>query len=76
VRWRWFCSLPKTDLQSELRRQQYNEATKRLEKIRVGGEKVEIPASPQNVTGPSFRVQTVRRGHELRTHDFDTLGET
>jgi hypothetical protein len=76
VRWRWFCSLPKTDLQSEFRRQQYNEAMKRLEKIREGQEKVEIPASAQTVSGPSFRVETVRRGHELRTHDFDRLGET
>ncbi len=76
VRWRWFCSLPKTDLQSEFRRQQYNEAMKRLERIREGKEKVEIPASAQSATGPSFRVETVRRGHEVRTHDFDTLGET
>jgi hypothetical protein len=76
ARWRWFCSLPKTDLQSEFRRQQFLEATKRLEKIREGKEKVEIPSSPQNVLGPSFRVQTVRRGHKLGTHDFDTLGET
>jgi hypothetical protein len=76
ARWRWFCSLPKTDLQSEFRRQQYVEGMKRLERIREGKEKVEIPASPQNVIGPSFRVETVRRGHKLRTHDFDTLGET
>ena len=76
VRWLWFCSLPKTDLQSEFRRQQYIEAIKRLDKIREGKEKVEIPASPQNVIGPSFRVQTVRRGQKLRTPDFDTLGET
>jgi hypothetical protein len=76
TRWRWFCSLPKTDLQSEFRRQQYVEAMKRLERIREGKEKVEIPSNPQNVIGPSFRVQTVRRGHQLRTHDFDSLGET
>jgi hypothetical protein len=76
ARWRWFCSLPKTDLQSEFRRQQYAGAMKRLERIREGKEKVEIPSSPQAVTGPSFRVETVRRGQELRTHDFDTLGET
>jgi hypothetical protein len=76
ARWRWFCSLPKTDLQSEFRRQQYVEAMKRLEKIREGKEKVEIPSNAQNVIGPSFRVETVRRGHRLGTHDFDTLGET
>jgi len=76
VRWRWFCSLPKTDLQSEFRKAQYETAQKRMEKIRDGKEKVEIPAAAQNVTGPSFRVETVRRGHEVRTHDFDTLGET
>ncbi|MGO8698561.1 MAG: hypothetical protein ACLQVY_12670 [Limisphaerales bacterium] len=76
ARWRWFCSLPKTDLQCEFRREQYLEAMKRFERIREGKEKVEIPASPQNVIGPSFRVETVRRGHKLRTHDFDTLGET
>jgi hypothetical protein len=76
ARWRWFCSLPKTDLQSESRRQQYDEAKRRLEKIREGKEKVEIPGSPQSVTGPSFRVETARRGHEVRTRDFDRLGET
>jgi hypothetical protein len=76
VRWKWFASLPTTDLQSEFRRQQYEEATKRLGRIRNGEEKVEIPLNPQNVTGPSFRVETIRRGHRLDTHSFDTLGET
>jgi hypothetical protein len=76
VRWKWFASLPKTDLQSDFRRQQYDEAIKRLEKIRSGEEKIEIPLSPQNVTGPSFRVEIIRRGHRLDTHSFDTLGET
>src|ERR1700678_4207144 len=65
VRWKWFCSLPKTDLQSDFRRAQYDEAVKRMEKIREGREKVEIPANPQTVTGPSFRVEMVRRGHRL-----------
>jgi hypothetical protein len=76
VRWKWFASLPKTDLQNDFRRQQYDEAIKRLEKIRSGGEKVEIPLNPQNVSGPSFRVEIIRRGHRLDTHSFDTLGET
>jgi hypothetical protein len=76
VRWRWFASLPKTDLQSDFRRQQYAEAVKRLENIRKGSEKVEIPLNPQNVTGPSFRMEMIRRGHRLDTHSFDTLGET
>jgi len=76
VRWKWFCSLPKTDLQSEFRRAQYDEAVKRLEKIREGREKVEIPTQPQNVTGPSFRMETIRRGHHVRTRSFDKLGET
>ncbi|HEX3717841.1 MAG TPA: hypothetical protein VH595_07720 [Verrucomicrobiae bacterium] len=76
VRWKWFASLPKTDLQSDFRRDQYNEAVKRLESIRTGREKVEIPLNPQNVAGPSFRVELVRRGHRLETHSFDTLGET
>jgi hypothetical protein len=76
VRWKWFASLPKTDLQSDLRRQQYDEAVKRLGNIRNGSEKVEIPTDPQNVSGPSFRMETIRRGHRLDTHSFDTLGET
>jgi len=76
VRWKWFASLPRTDLQSELRRQQYDEAVKRLGNIRNGSEKVEIPTDPQNVSGPSFRMDMIRRGHRLDTHSFDTLGET
>jgi hypothetical protein len=76
VRWKWFASLPKTDLQSEFRHEQYEEAVKRLAAIRKGEEKVEIPLNPQNVSGPSFRMETIRRGHRLDTHSFDTLGET
>jgi hypothetical protein len=76
VRWKWFASLPKTDLQSDFRRQQYDEAVKRVETIRSGKEKVEIPLNPQNVSGPSFRMEIIRRGHRLDTHSFDTLGET
>jgi hypothetical protein len=76
ARWRWFAALPETDLQSDARRAQYEEAIKRIEKIRSGREKVEIPANPQNVAGPSFRMETIRRGHKLDTHSFDTLGET
>jgi hypothetical protein len=76
VRWKWFASLPKTGLQSDFRRQQYDEAVKRLGNIRNGSEKVEIPLNPQNVAGPSFRVEMIRRGHRLDTHSFDTLGET
>ncbi len=76
VRWKWFASLPKTDLQSDFRRQQYDEAVKRLGEIRGGGEKVEIPLNPQNVAGPSFRMEMIRRGHRLDTHSFDTLGES
>ena len=76
VRWKWFASLPKTDLQSDFRRQQYDEAVKRLGNIRNGSEKVEIPLNPQNVSGPSFRMEMIWRGHRLDTHSFDTLGET
>jgi hypothetical protein len=76
ARWKWFCSLPKTDLQSDFRRAQYDEAVKRMEKIRAGQEKVEFPAQPQNVTGPSFRMEAIRRGHRLDTASFDKLGET
>jgi len=76
VRWRWFCSLPKTDLQSQFRKDQYESAQSHIEKIREGKEKVEIPSNPQNVTGPSFRIEAIRRGHRLDTHTFDKLGET
>jgi hypothetical protein len=74
VRWKWFCSLPKTDLQSEFRRSQHDESVKRFQAIREGREKVEIPANPQNLTGPSMRMQTIRRGKPMQ--DFSTLGET
>jgi hypothetical protein len=76
VRWKWFTSLPKTDLQSDFRREQYKEAVKRLEAIRTGREKVEIPLQPQNIAGPSFRMELARGGHRLDTNSFDTLGET
>jgi hypothetical protein len=76
ARWRWFCSLPKTDLQSQFRKDQYESAQKHIDKIREGREKVEIPSDPQNVTGPSFRLEAIRRGHRLDTHTFDKLGET
>jgi hypothetical protein len=76
ARWKWFASLPKTDLQSDFRRQQYDEAVKRLGNIRKGAEKVEIPLNPQNVTGPSFRMEMIRQGHRMDSHSFDTLGET
>jgi hypothetical protein len=76
VRWKWFCSLPKTDLQSDFRQAQYEEAIKRMKEIREGREKVEIPAQTQGVSGPSFRMEAVRRGHRLGTHSFDKLGET
>jgi hypothetical protein len=76
VRWKWFASLPKTDLQSDFRREQYNAAVKRLDDIRTGREKVEIPTNPQNVAGPSYRMESARRGHRLNSHSFDTLGET
>ncbi len=76
VRWKWFCSLPKTDLQSEFRRAQYDQAVQRLEKIREGKEKVEIPTQAQSVSGPSFRMEAFRHGHRLDTHAFDKLGET
>jgi hypothetical protein len=76
ARWKWFASLPKTDLQSDFRRQQYDEALKRLGNIRKGAEKVEVPLNPQNVSGPSFRMEMIRRGHRMDSHSFDTLGET
>lgn len=76
ARWRWFTSLPMTDLQSDARRQQYREAQARLQGIREGKEKVEIPEAAQNVTGPSFRAQLIRRGHRVETHTFDKMGET
>jgi hypothetical protein len=74
VRWRWFSSLPKTDLQSEFRKAQYQDAQTHIARIRDGKEKVEIPAQPQNVSGPSFRVEIVRHG--ARIHGFGKIGET
>lgn len=62
VRWKWFCSLPKTDLQSDFRERQHDEAIKRFTSIREGKEKVEIPANPQNTIGPGNRIQAIRAG--------------
>ena len=76
IRWKWFCSLPKTDLQSDFRKAQYEEAVKRMEQIRQGKEKVEIPSQPQIVAGPSFRVETVRTGVRVSEHGFGKIGET
>jgi hypothetical protein len=76
VRWKWFCSLPATSLQSDFRKAQYEAAQERLEKIRTGKEKVEIPANPQAVTGPSFRVETVRRGARVDERGLGKIGET
>ena len=39
ARWRWFCSLPKTDLQSESRKAQYYSAMERMSTIMQGKEK-------------------------------------
>jgi len=77
VRWKWFTSLPKTDLQSDFRKDQYEQYLKRMDKIRMTGddrERVEIPTNPRNVAGPSFRVSLVRRGQEVR--DFNKIGST
>jgi len=76
ARWEWFSSLPNTDLLSESRKAQKDRAEKHMEKIVTGEEKVEIPAAPQVVTGPSHRVEIIRRGHRLATHDYDTLGSS
>ena len=76
VRWKWFCWLPKTDLQSEFRRAAVQRGGQADGKNPGGEGEGGNPGRPQTVTGPSFRVETVRRGHEVRTHDFDTLGET
>jgi hypothetical protein len=37
---------------------------------------VEIPANPQAVTGPSFRVETVRRGARVDERGLGKIGET
>ena len=74
ARWRWFCSLPKTDLQSESRKAQYDSALERMATIMQGKEKTEIPASPQNVAGPSFRVTVAREGRQ--PHGFDKISST
>ena len=76
VRWEWFCGLPKTDLQSELRKNQNEAAQKKMDKIRDGTRKTEIPLNPQNVTGATSRVEVVRHGHRVRTDSFDSLGQT
>ena len=76
VRWRWFSSLPKTDLQGEFRKAQYDAAQTHIARIRDGKEKVEIPASPQNVAGPSNRVEIVRHGAGPGPESFRGLGQT
>lgn len=74
VRWKWFCALPKTDLQSDFRKAQYEEAIKRFTSIREGKEKVEIPANPQNTIGPSNRMQAIRTGP--RNQDWGEMGHS
>jgi hypothetical protein len=78
VRWRWFTSLPKTDLCSDFRKAQYEQALTRFEKIRSNGkdkEFVEVPTNPNTaVSGPGFQSATVRRG--ARPQDFNVLGSS
>lgn len=67
IRWRWFCGLPKTDLQSDFRKEQNTRATERLEKLWAalpqGQAKIELPQNPQTIAGPANRVTTVRPGN-------------
>jgi hypothetical protein len=77
ILWEWFTSLPKTDLQSDGRKEKYDKAMERLSMITGSDpkrEKIEIPASPQAVAGPTNRVSTVRRGQEVR--QFGKIGQT
>ena len=74
VRWEWFCNLPKTDLQSDFRKAQNEAAQKRMEKVQAREEKVEIPTNPQNVAGPSGRVEVVRPGHKMQ--NWGEIGQT
>jgi hypothetical protein len=76
VRWEWFCGLPKTDLQSDGRKAQYEAAQKRFDEVESGAKKVEIPADPQTISGPSNRVQIARGGRRVHTGSFDRFGET
>ena len=54
VRWKWFCSLPKTDLQSDFRRAQYDEAVKRMERIREGQGEGGDSGQSADGDGPEF----------------------
>lgn len=79
IRWEWFCALPKTDLQSDARKDQAARWEKRAAIIRGDDvkqrEKIEIPANPQNVAGADSRMQITRHSHQdLR--GFNKLGET
>jgi hypothetical protein len=78
IRWRWFCALPKTGLQSEFRKAQNDKAETFLEtlweKIRAGTAKIEIPANPQTNAGPANRLETVRPGN--RPQDWGDIGHS
>ena len=76
VRWKWFCSLPKTDLQSDFRKAQYEEAVRRFGRIREGEERTEIPTAPQNTVGPSNRSEIARPGTRVGECGWSKLGET
>jgi hypothetical protein len=76
VRWEWFLGLPKTDLQSDFRKNAYEAAQKKMDKIRDGSIKTEIPLSPQNVTGAANRMETIRRGSPVDARGWGKLGET
>lgn len=78
IRWRWFCALPKTDLQSDFRKAQNENAQTRLEKLwqdlRAGKAKIEIPANPQTNPGPALRLETVRKGNKAQ--DWDDISHS
>ena len=76
ARWEWFNSLPKTDLQSQFRKDANDTGQKRFDQLMEKGYKVELPTNPQNIAGPANRVQVTRRGHHVRTNEFDKIGET
>ena len=69
IRWRWLVSLPKLKpLQTEERRDAYNDGLKALDKIASGHPKVERPANAIATTGEIVTLPSVGEKHRRFKH--------
>jgi hypothetical protein len=66
IRWRWFTSLPKTDLCSEHRKAQCDDAMKAFNDVEAGKKKVEFPAAISGGPAGQMQVASGGRSHQMR----------